>query len=64
MATYPKPTEGFNPGSGDGEDFGVIRIIDGHKPWAGGIDGANVHHPGDEFGGGGRQGLPVDNDEL
>lgn len=40
--TYPTPTPGFSPG---GEDFGVIRMVDGHDPWAGGSAGANVHRP-------------------
>lgn len=31
---------GFNPG---GDDFGVVRIIDGHEPYATGLDGSNVH---------------------
>lgn len=39
---YPVPTPGFAPG---GADFGVIRIVDGHDPWAGGSKGANVHRP-------------------
>lgn len=53
---YPS-VPGFNPG---GDDFGVIRMIDGHKPYKGGIEGSNVHHTGDGFGGGGEVGLPVD----
>lgn len=43
--TQPYPTpEGFSPGGGDP---GVIRMVDGHKPWAGGDEGANVHHRSD-----------------
>lgn len=39
----PTPTiDGFNPG---GDDFGVIRSIDGHDPYKVGIDGSNVHVP-------------------
>jgi len=39
----PIPTiAGFNPG---GDDFGVIRQIDGHGPFELGCDGANVHAP-------------------
>ncbi len=34
--------EGFNPG---GDDFGVVRIIDGHDPYKVGTDGSNVHQP-------------------
>lgn len=33
---------GFNPG---GDDFGVIRMVDGHDPYALGSDAANVHAP-------------------
>lgn len=57
MANYPSPTPGFSPGQDD--DLGYIRTIDGHKPWAGGDEGANKHMPGEGFGGGGEQGLPV-----
>lgn len=32
----------FNPG---GEDFGVVRTIDGHHPGAVGEAGRNVHYP-------------------
>ena len=34
--------EGFNPG---GEDFGVVRQVDGHNPTATGMEGSNVHQP-------------------
>lgn len=33
---------GFAPG---GDDFGVVRQIDGHDPFKGGIEGSNVHVP-------------------
>lgn len=60
MPTYPKPTEGFNPGSAD--DLGYIRTIDGHRPWSGGDEGANKHMGGDfgTFGDDDRVGLPVE----
>lgn len=32
----------FNPG---GNDFGVIRQVDGHNPTATGADGSNIHVP-------------------
>lgn len=59
----PYPTvEGFSPG---GEDAGYIRMIDGHDPWEGGVEGANVHQPSsDDHGFGPREGLPVDNVEF
>jgi hypothetical protein len=34
--------EAFSPG---GDDFGVVRIIDGHNPTATGEEGSNVHQP-------------------
>lgn len=34
--------DGFNPG---GDDFGVIRQVDGHDPYEIGREGANVHAP-------------------
>ena len=37
----PMP-EGFNPG---GDDFGVVRILDGHDPYEIGLEGSNVHQP-------------------
>lgn len=52
---YPKPHPAFNPGGGDP---GVIRMIDGHDPYSGGIEGANVHHRGE--GVGEPVGLPVE----
>lgn len=36
------PLHGFSPG---GADFGVVRTIDGHDPYEGGIEGSNVHQP-------------------
>lgn len=36
------PGPGFNPG---GDDFGVVRMIDGHLPYETGMDGSNVHVP-------------------
>lgn len=33
---------GFNPG---GDDFGVVRQVDGHDPFKGGLEGSNVHVP-------------------
>lgn len=32
----------FNPG---GDDFGVVRVADGHDPYKVGADGSNVHVP-------------------
>lgn len=32
----------FNPG---GDDFSVIRIIDGHAPFCDGLEGTNEHQP-------------------
>lgn len=56
---YPS-VPGFDPG---GDAFGVIRMIDGHMPWAGGIDGANTHVPSSpDHGHGPAVGLPVDDD--
>lgn len=34
--------DNFNPG---GDDFGVVRQIDGHNPKFTGADGSNVHVP-------------------
>lgn len=34
--------DAFNPG---GDDFGVVRTVDGHDPFKGGIEGSNVHVP-------------------
>lgn len=34
--------DAFNPG---GADFGVVRAVDGHEPYEGGIEGSNVHQP-------------------
>ncbi len=33
---------GFNPG---GDDFGVVRMVDGHNPAHTGAEGSNVHVP-------------------
>lgn len=39
----PTPgVDGFNPG---GDDFGVVRMVDGHDPFKTGIEGSNVHQP-------------------
>ncbi len=38
---WPK-IPGFNPG---GDDFGVVRMIDGHNPTETGEEGSNVHVP-------------------
>lgn len=48
---------GFNPG---GDDFGIIRQVDGHDPYNLGIEGSNVHQPSaprEDWGG--MEGLPV-----
>lgn len=61
MAPYPKPHPAFNPGDGGDEaEAGYIRTIDGHDPYQGGTEGANVHHAGDGFGDDERVGLPVE----
>lgn len=59
MASYPKPHPAFNPGAVEGEP-GYIRIFDGHDPYEGGIEGANVHPGGDIIEVGDPVGLPVD----
>lgn len=41
--SQPLPSiDGFNPG---GDDFGVVRQIDGHNPRFIGEEGSNVHVP-------------------
>lgn len=47
MAHFPSPAPGFSPG---GDDFGVIRILDGHNPGGIGLDGTNVHRGVDVIG--------------
>ncbi len=43
----PVPTvTGFVGGSRAPEEFGYVRIIDGHDPTAIGVEGSNVHVPG------------------
>lgn len=37
----PQPAN-FNPG---GEDFGILRTIDGHQAMGIGLDAANIHQP-------------------
>lgn len=56
----PQPTiPNFNPG---GDDFGVVRIIDGHDPYQIGCEGSNVHVPSSSTGPGwmDEAGLPVE----
>lgn len=46
--SFPSPDPAFNPG---GDDFSVVRMIDGHDPTAEdgqakiGLDASNVHQP-------------------
>lgn len=37
---------GFVGGSNAEEEWGVVRIVDGHNPTATGNKGSNVHSPG------------------
>ena len=43
-STHPT-IEGFVGGSNAEEDYGVVRIFDGHDPYKIGIEGSNVHVP-------------------
>jgi len=57
--TQPSPCHGFNPG---GDDFGVVRIVDGHDPYETGSEGSNVHVPSSSTGPGwdDAAGVPVE----
>ncbi len=60
---YPS-VPGFSPGGSD--EAGIIRMLDGHKPWTGGDEGANKHLLGgrDPHDLDSTVGLPVTEDDL